>query len=175
MAAIIHACLHAQVPASVAVVVAPVQGTQAEETAKGLGVSVVVVPPGENYGSRLLHALRECEWVCLAGFLRILPGEVLSYFPSRVLNIHPSLLPKFGGKGMYGHHVHEAVLAAGESESGCSVHFVNEQYDDGAVILQKTCPVEAGDTPELLAARVLKLEHEAYPEALAKVIRERTR
>jgi phosphoribosylglycinamide formyltransferase-1 len=105
----------------------------------------------------------------------VLPLEVLSLFPNRVLNIHPALLPKFGGKGMYGHHVHEAVLAAGEAESGCSVHFVNERYDEGAVILQKVCPVLPDDTPDTLAARVLVLEHQAYPEALAKVIRDRSR
>jgi len=175
MAAIVRACQSGLVPATVAVVIAPLSGTQAEATATELGVPVASVAPGEEYGARLIQALGDCEWLCLAGFLRILPIEVLNHFPDQVLNIHPSLPPKFGGKGMYGHHVHEAVLAAGESVSGCSVHLVNEKYDDGAVILQKSCPVEPGDTPETLAARVLKLEHQAYPEALAKVILERTR
>ena len=175
MAAIVRACQSGLVPASVAVVIAPVVGTQAEVTATALGVPVTVVAPGDEYGGRLINALDGCEWLCLAGFLRILPAEVLNHLPDRVLNIHPSLLPKFGGKGMYGHHVHEAVLAAGEDQSGCSVHLVNEKYDDGAVILQKSCPVEPGDTPDTLAARVLKLEHETYPEALAKVIFEQTR
>lgn len=175
MAAIVRACQSGSVSAMVNVVVAPASGTQAEATAAELGVPVAVVGPGDDYGSRLVEALEGCEWLCLAGFLRILPGEVLNHFPNRVLNIHPSLLPKFGGKGMYGHHVHEAVLAAGEVESGCSVHLVNEKYDDGAIILQKSCPVELDDTSDTLAARVLKLEHEAYPEALAKVIFERTR
>ncbi|HSI73564.1 MAG TPA: formyltransferase family protein, partial [Fimbriimonas sp.] len=91
--------------------------------------------------------------------------------PNRVLNIHPALLPKFGGKGMYGRRVHEAVLAAGETESGCTIHLVTPVYDEGPIILQKTCPVLEGDTPETLATRVLQVEHEAYPEALAKVIR----
>jgi len=170
MAAIIIACREGRVPASVGVVVAPASSTPAEAIAIDLGVRTVVVPPGDAYGLRLIEALGDCNWICLAGFLRILPPEVLLRYPNRVLNIHPSLLPKFGGKGMYGHHVHEAVIAAGERESGCTVHFVNERYDEGAVILQKTCPVNAVDTPETLASRVLELEHQAFPEALSKVI-----
>lgn len=95
-------------------------------------------------------------------------------FPDRVLNIHPSLLPKYGGKGMYGIRVHEAVLAAGDSESGCTVHLVNEVYDDGAVLVQLRCPVEPGDTPETLAARVLECEKQAFPMAINKVLDGRT-
>jgi phosphoribosylglycinamide formyltransferase-1 len=175
MAALVKACQSGLVPAEVVLVVASGHGSDAEKTAQDLGVPTLVVPAGENYGERLSSTLKDCDWLCLAGFLRILPGEVLKLFPDRVLNIHPSLLPKFGGKGMYGHHVHEAVLAAGERESGCTVHYVNEHYDDGKIILQKRCVVEPGDTPETLAARVLVLEHKAYPEALAKVIDERSR
>jgi len=174
MAAIIEACRRGDVPATVAVVIPSGAGSEAESNAIALGVCTQVVKPGEEYGARLLEALEGCEWVCLAGYLRILPQEVLDRFPDRVLNIHPSLLPKYGGKGMFGHYVHEAVLQAGESESGCSVHLVNENYDDGRVILQKRCPVLPDDTPETLAARVLKLEHRAYPEALTKVIFDRS-
>jgi len=174
MAALVRACQAGEVPAKVEVVVASGTGSDAEASAQSLGVKTQVVLPGEEYGARLLEALSGCDWICLAGFLRILPQVVLARFPNRVLNIHPSLLPKYGGKGMYGHHVHEAVLAGGELESGCSIHYVNEQYDDGAVILQKICPVLPDDTPESLAARVLVLEHMAYPEALAKVIRDRS-
>jgi len=175
MQAIIDACRRCEVPGTVTIVIASGEGSEAEAKAQDLGIPTEVVKPGEQYGERLLKVLGNCDWVCLAGFLRILPKEVLDHFPDRVLNIHPSLLPKFGGKGMYGHHVHEAVLQAGEAESGCSVHLVNAVYDDGAVILQKRCVVEPDDTAETLAARVLKLEHLAYPEALKKVILDRSR
>ena len=100
----------------------------------------------------------------------LLPQEVVRRYEGRILNIHPALLPKYGGKGMYGIHVHEAVIAAGEKESGCSIHFVNERYDEGAVLLQKKCPVLPDDTPESLAERVLDLEHTAYPEALKMLV-----
>ncbi len=174
MTALVKACRSGQVPAEVSVVIASGAGSDAEKAAIDLGVPTAVVTPGDRYGERLVEALEGCDWLCLAGFLRILPGEVLQKFPDRVLNIHPSLLPKFGGKGMYGHHVHEAVLAAGETESGCTVHFVNERYDEGAVLLQKRCPVEPDDSAETLAAKVLKLEHQAFAEALSKVIHERS-
>ena len=175
MKALVEAVHNGTLSADVAVVVAPKDGTDAQMIADSLGVPTAVVMPGDRYGDRLMEVLTGCEWLCLAGFLRILPSEVLEHFPNRVLNIHPSLLPKFGGKGMYGHHVHEAVIAAGEVESGCTVHIVNEYYDDGAIILQKKCPVFPDDTPDLLAQRVLALEHQAFSEALQKVIDERSR
>ncbi len=112
------------------------------------------------------------KWICLAGYTRLLPKAVLESYSNHVLNIHPALLPKFGGKGMYGMRTHEAVLGSGDQESGCSVHFVSDQYDEGAVILQRRVPVLPGDTPETLAHRVLEQEHIAYAEALAKVIHE---
>ena len=102
--------------------------------------------------------------VCLAGWLHLLP--IPADFRRRVLNIHPSLLPAFGGKGMYGRHVHEAVLAAGAPVSGCTVHFADDEYDTGPVLVQRSVPVLAGDTPETLAARVFAAECEAYPEAI---------
>jgi phosphoribosylglycinamide formyltransferase-1 len=107
----------------------------------------------------------DVELVCLAGYLRLL--RMADDFAGRVLNIHPSLLPKFGGKGFYGHHVHEAVLAAKERESGCTVHFCDAEYDRGAILLQKRVPVLPDDTPDALAARVFAAECEAYPEAIA--------
>ena len=90
----------------------------------------------------------------------------------RVLNVHPALLPKYGGQGMYGHHVHEAVLAAGETESGCTIHITDEEYDHGPIILQRTVPVLPGDTPDTLAERVQAAEREAYPEAV-RILQER--
>lgn len=106
------------------------------------------------------------ELVIMAGFLSkwIIPAG----YAGRVMNIHPALLPKFGGQGMFGHHVHEAVIAAGEVTSGCTVHFVNNDYDSGPIILQRSVPVEPGDTPEDLAARVFVEECIAYPEAIRR-------
>jgi len=173
MAAIAEACAKREIPAEVAVVVAPSDAAPALEVARGMGIEVAVVPyKAEDYAPLLLGVLqsKKCEILCLAGFMRLLPVEVLQAFPDRILNIHPALLPKHGGKGMYGMHVHEAVLAAGDKESGCTIHYVNERYDEGRIIHQLRCPVEAGDTPETLAARVLALEHRAYAKALRIVI-----
>jgi phosphoribosylglycinamide formyltransferase 1 len=153
------------------VVVVPSSDAPALLRASALGVATKVVEPRDNYGPRLLEALGQVQVVCLAGFLRLLPDEVLHAFEGRILNIHPALLPKFGGKGMYGMHVHRAVLEAGEKATGCTVHLVTEVYDEGPVLLQRTCPVLADDTPETLAARVLELEHETYPQALALLLR----
>ena len=152
--------------AEVAVVISPTETAPAVQVARDLGLTVTVVPTGDEYGSRLVTALGELDFVCLAGYMRLLPVEVLRRFDGRVLNIHPSLLPKYGGKGMYGSRVHEAVLAAGDAVSGCTVHYVNEKYDEGSPLLQLQCPVLPGDTPDTLAARVLALEHQAYPWAI---------
>ncbi|MCB0794064.1 MAG: phosphoribosylglycinamide formyltransferase [Flavobacteriales bacterium] len=103
------------------------------------------------------------DLIVLAGFLRLIPPELVRAFPDRILNIHPSLLPKFGGKGMFGERVHEAVLADQEAVSGITVHLVNERYDEGAIVFQATCPVLKNDTPGSLAARIHALEHEHYP------------
>lgn len=172
MLAIARACASGELPAVVATVVAPTEDSTAVASAQMEGLRVSIVPPGDGYGDRLLEALAraEAEWICLAGYLRLLPYEVLEKYKGRVLNIHPALLPKHGGKGMYGRRVHEAVLAAGDEESGTSIHYVSENYDEGDVILQRTCPVFPDDTPETLAARVLKEEHIAYVEALKLVI-----
>lgn len=110
------------------------------------------------------------DLVIQAGLLRkyLFPEQ----YRGRVLNVHPALLPKYGGQGMYGHHVHEAVLAAGETESGCTIHITDEEYDHGPIILQRTVPVLPGDTPDTLADRVQAAEREAYPEAV-RVMMER--
>lgn len=168
MAALLRACASGTIPASAYRVVAPREGTEAAANAEG--VEVVVVEPGEQYGKRLVEALSGATIVCLAGFTRMLPLEVLHAFPGRVLNVHPSLLPRHGGAGMYGRHVHASVLASGDAESGCTVHLVSEVYDDGPIVLQARCIVEPGDTPETLAARVLAREHEAFPEAVRRVL-----
>jgi formyltetrahydrofolate-dependent phosphoribosylglycinamide formyltransferase len=119
-----------------------------------------------EFSRRLFDHCRsvKADLVCLAGFLQLI--EVPGDFAGRVMNIHPALLPAFCGRGYYGHHVHEAVIASGVKVSGCTVHFVDNQYDHGPIILQRTTPVLDGDTPDSLAARVFDLECEAYPEAI---------
>ena len=108
--------------------------------------------------------------ICLAGYMKLLPKEVVRAFRGRILNIHPALLPKYGGKGMYGMHVHEAVVKAGEKESGATVHLVTEAYDEGPIVVQERVEVQDTDTPEDLAKKVLAVEHKIYPEAVDKVI-----
>ena len=171
MLALHEACASGKVEAEIAVVVASTSESPALQAAAELGVKTSVVPKEDPHGANMLEALKDCQVICLAGYLRMLPPEVLQRFPDRILNVHPALLPKFGGKGMYGRHVHEAVLAAGETESGVTVHLVNERYDEGPILLQKKCEVKADDTPETLAARVLELEHQAFPEALATLLK----
>jgi len=106
--------------------------------------------------------------IVLAGFLKLIPTELIAAFPNRIINLHPSLLPKYGGKGMYGLHVHKAVIDAGESESGISIHIVNEHYDEGAILFQAHCEVNVGDTPENLAERIHKLEHLHLPQEVER-------
>jgi phosphoribosylglycinamide formyltransferase-1 len=110
------------------------------------------------------------DMIVLAGFLRLIPNDLVRAFPRRIINIHPSLLPKYGGKGMFGHHVHEAVLAANELESGITIHFVNERFDEGEQIAQFKCPVLPGDTPGSLAARIHELEHAHLPQIVERQI-----
>ena len=108
--------------------------------------------------------------IVLAGFLSILTGKILAHFSGRIINLHPSLLPKFGGEGMYGEFVHCAVLAAGEKESGCTVHFVNEGIDSGPILLQRKVPVLPGDTPDSLAKRIHEQEHIAIVESVKMLL-----
>ncbi len=122
----------------------------------------------ESYVAELKAA--GIKFIVLAGFLWKIPDALIKAWPQKIVNIHPALLPKYGGKGMYGHFVHEAVLAAGDRESGITIHFVDEQYDHGKHIFQISCPVLPGDTPELLAKRVLELEHRYFAEQVEKVI-----
>jgi phosphoribosylglycinamide formyltransferase 1 len=104
--------------------------------------------------------------IVLAGFLWQIPPALVQAFPNRIINIHPALLPGYGGKGMYGHHVHHAVISAKEKESGITIHYVNEKYDEGDIILQARCKVEVGDSPQVLANRIHKLEHFYYPRVI---------
>jgi formyltetrahydrofolate-dependent phosphoribosylglycinamide formyltransferase len=156
--------------ATIALVISSHPGVFGLTRAEGLGLETLMIDgkttPAEEFSRRIADALRRArvDLVCMAGFLchwRI-PAE----FENRVMNIHPALLPEFGGRGYYGHHVHEAVLAAGRKVSGCTVHFADNEYDHGPIILQRTVPVLPDDTADSLAARVFEQEKRAYPEAI---------
>ncbi|GGK63177.1 phosphoribosylglycinamide formyltransferase [Rufibacter glacialis] len=110
------------------------------------------------------------DLIVLAGFLWLLPASFVQAFPNKIINIHPSLLPKFGGKGMHGQHVHQAVIEAQETQTGITIHYVNEHYDEGAPIFQEFCPVQPHDTCETLAARVLTLEHQHLPRVVEELL-----
>lgn len=110
------------------------------------------------------------DLIVLAGFLWMIPESLIKAFPHKIINIHPALLPKFGGKGMYGMNVHRAVIGAGERQSGISIHYVNEHYDEGKVISQHLCDISESDTPEILAEKIRKLEHEFFPKIIEKIV-----
>jgi len=113
----------------------------------------------------------DVEYIALAGYLKLLPENVIQSYKGKIVNIHPALLPKYGGKGMYGHFVHEAVIESGDTESGITIHLADEIYDNGKILHQVKVPVEKDDTPDILAARVLKQEHLWYPRVLDKLIK----
>jgi len=115
-------------------------------------------------------AQHKIDFIVLAGFLWKIPSVLIQKFSGKVINIHPALLPKYGGKGMFGHHVHEAVIAAKEKESGITIHYVDELYDHGKIIFQATCMIEKNDTPEMLAQKVHLLEHRFFPKIIEEVI-----
>ncbi len=144
------------------------------ERARRLGLETHVVErksygDASQFSQAIFDHVRQvqAQLVCLGGWLSLL--KIPDDFAGRVLNIHPALLPNFGGKGMYGQRVHEAVLAAGCNVTGCTVHFADQMYDTGPIVVQRSCPVEAGDTAQTLSERVFALECEAYPQAIAKV------
>lgn len=133
------------------------------------------VPSEADYCAKLFALLDEhdVDFIALAGYMKKLPAELIHRFRNRIVNVHPALLPAFGGKGMYGMRVHEAVIASGVKISGATVHIVTEEYDTGPIVLQKAVEVYRTDTPGTLAARVLAVEHEIYPQALAAFAEQR--
>lgn len=155
-------------PATIETVISSRGDVAGVDRARAAGLPVRVIErkgltPSE-FDTRIAQAVDDVELVCMAGFLSLwrMPPE----FIGRVINVHPALLPDFGGPGMYGHRVHEAVLAAGRKESGCTIHFCDNEYDHGPILLQRRVPVLSGDTPDSLAARVFEQECVAYPEAV---------
>jgi len=123
-------------------------------------------------GENVLKALNgnQIDFIVLAGFLLKIPEKIIKSFPKKIINIHPALLPKFGGKGMYGHHVHKAVIENGEKESGITIHEVNEAYDEGAIIFQASCQITNDMSADQLAAKVQQLEHQHFPKVIEEYI-----
>ena len=167
-------------PVETAAVISSTPKARGLEIAAAAGISTIVLQRSafasdEAYGRAIFDECRRvgCDYVVMGGFLKFVP--IPDDFALRVINIHPSLIPAFCGHGMYGHHVHEAVLEYGAKVSGCTVHFVDNQYDHGPIILQKPVSVLDGDTPDALAARVFAAECEAYPEALRMLAAGRVR
>lgn len=170
---ILDAVERGALPLTVALCLSNTAKAGALDRARRHSIPAVVLKPRafeteEAYVEALMTVLDEhaVNFIALAGYLRKIPAAVVKAFRGRMLNIHPALLPAFGGHGLYGRRVHEAVLAYGARWSGATVHLVDEEYDTGPIVLQTPVPVEPGDTPETLAARVLRVEHQVYPEAL---------
>ncbi|GAB4014982.1 phosphoribosylglycinamide formyltransferase [Spirosoma koreense] len=143
------------------------------ERSRRLHIPVLLFDRATFYDSDRITQLllnQNVDLVVLAGFMWLIPTDLVRAFPAKIVNIHPALLPKFGGKGMYGHYVHEAVVAAGETESGITIHYVNERYDEGQRIFQASCPVLPTDTPDDVAHKVQILEHQHYPRVVEEVL-----
>ena len=157
----------------VACIIYNVKDAYIAQRARNLGIEARYFGRKDFYESTaVLDYLREkqADWVILAGLLWLVPPNMLDAYPQRIINIHPALLPKYGGKGMYGHHVHEAVVAAGEHESGITIHIVDENYDRGTILEQARCNVTPDDTPDTLAAKIHLLEKEYFPRVIDRTI-----
>ena len=178
----LQALINAKIPGvKISAVLSDRSGAYALERGKAAGIPAFVEKPDpalpkperrRELSDRILRLCREMNIALIvhAGFLSILAGEIIKEYSGRMINIHPALLPKFGGRGMYGLRVHSAVLAAGETESGCTVHLVDSGTDTGPILLQRKVPVLPGDTPESLAERVLKEEHTAIVDGVKMMI-----
>lgn len=165
--------------ARVELVISSNREAYALKRAENRGIPTIVIddrdwPDPRERDDRLLEVLDEWnpDLIVLAGYMKILPESIVARFPRRIINIHPSLIPRFCGEGFYGMRVHRAVLEAGETTSGATVHYVDEGVDTGEILLQEQVPVLPGDTPESLAARVLETEHRILPEVINRLSRE---
>lgn len=145
------------------------------QRASNLQVDAITISAKEWKDEQQVSAILdryEIDFLVLAGYLLLIPSWLVKRYAGKIVNIHPALLPSYGGKGMYGDHVHNAVIAAGDRESGITIHHVNEHYDQGDVIFQARCPVYPADTPQTLATRIHELEYRHFPEVIEKVIME---
>lgn len=177
MQAILDACRNGSIAANPTLLICNNRSAGAIERAKKSDMPHVVIngkthPDEDALDRAMLEALKtaKVEIVVLAGYMKKIGPEVLAAYHNRILNIHPALLPKFGGQGMFGMNVHKAVIAAKETKSGATVHLIDEVYDEGPILQQIEVPVSADDTPETLQARVLEQEHFIYPDTIAKVV-----
>ena len=158
--------------AKVTLVVSNNANAKVVSKAKNLGVNTFVFNKAELKSSFVLNKLKELrvDFIILAGFLLLIPNNIIKEYNKRIINVHPSLLPSFGGKGMYGNNVHEAVLRSGVSKSGITIHFVNEKYDDGDIYFQAVCKISAEDNINSLAKKIQLLEHKHLPVVVKKII-----
>jgi len=170
--AILDACANGRITGKVAVVIGVTEESPAMKRARDQRIEAVAINPKDfspnDYDEVVLSILRDfrIDLICLAGYMRKLDEKIIDAYRDRIMNVHPALIPMFFGQGMYGHHVHEAAVERGVKVSGATVHFVDEDYDTGPIILQKFVPVMIDDTADILADRVLQEEHRAYVEAV---------
>ena len=178
MEALIKACQDATFPASVELVISNKKEAYGLEIAQSYGIQTESLnrknfQTDHEFDSKISTILKEnnIEIICTAGYMKILTKDFVESWHNQIINIHPSLLPKFGGKGMYGYHVHKAVIKAHETESGITIHFVNEKYDDGAIIFQNKVTIKKSETAESLEKKIKNLELRYYPEIIDRVVR----
>ena len=159
-------------PIKVSLIVCNVPGAGVIEIAKEKGIPTLMINKADFASTGYVESLHnsEIQFIVLAGFLWKVPEVLVKAYPKAIINIHPALLPKYGGKGMYGSRVHEAVIAAGEKESGITIHWVNEHYDEGAIIYQASCPIDAGETPATLANKIHALEHAHFAPTIEQLL-----
>lgn len=157
----------------VTLVVCNKPGAGVIQRADNLHIPIVMIDRFNFYESDFLSQKlleKEIDLIVLAGFLWLIPDHILKAFPNRIINIHPALLPKYGGKGMFGEKVHQAVIESGDKKSGITIHFVNEKYDDGAIIFQQELKVEPDETADSLAVRIHQLEYRYFPEVIERIV-----
>jgi len=171
--AILNAIKEGKLNAKISLVISNNSNAGALEIAKANGIDALHISrkqfsSDEEYVQKILNELksRNVELIVLAGYMKKIPSEIIKEYPNKILNIHPALLPAFGGQGMYGLNVHKAVIESGVKITGVTVHIVDEEYDHGPIVMQRAVEVRDDDTPETLAERVLKVEHEIYPQAI---------
>ncbi|MGI6296323.1 MAG: phosphoribosylglycinamide formyltransferase [Armatimonadota bacterium] len=172
--AIIDACKTGKIDGEVALVIGVKDDAPAMDRARAAGAAAVTIrrrdfESEEGYDAAVLNELQkyEIDLICLAGYMQVLGGGIIEAYRDRIMNVHPALIPAFCGKGMYGHHVHEAVIARGVKYTGATVHFVDEDYDTGPIIAQSVVAVEPEDTSDSIAGKVLVAEHATYTDAIA--------
>lgn len=170
--AIIDAIGRKELNAEIIAVISDRENAYALERARKVGIPAIFIPKGKDLSEKITASIQSADFIILAGFLSILSKDFCQHWKGKILNIHPSLLPKYGGKGMYGMHVHKAVIENKENESGATVHWVTEIIDGGNIITQGKCIVDADDTAETLAEKVHKIEHKIIVEAIQKVIKQ---